>query len=195
MSGRPLPFLGEGHGRPVGGRYSPALYYKFGDRFGGSGQDPRGLSSARRATYGTASWMGERELKEVLTVEPWPKRRTSCWANGAAKPSACRWTPALNRHIAVFGASGTGKSRGVIRPAIFNIIRRRGVRHCHRQQGGALCGYGGAVPQPWLRGESVQPGEPGARGFLELHGGLVGGYPPGPGAHQRDHRQHQFGQG
>ena len=30
----------------------------------------------------------------------------------------------LNRHVAVFGASGTGKSRGFIRPALFNIIQR-----------------------------------------------------------------------
>lgn len=30
----------------------------------------------------------------------------------------------LNRHIAVFGASGTMKSRGVIRPALFTILKR-----------------------------------------------------------------------
>ena len=30
----------------------------------------------------------------------------------------------LNKHIAVFGASGTRKSRGVIRPALFQSIRR-----------------------------------------------------------------------
>lgn len=30
----------------------------------------------------------------------------------------------LNRHIAVFGASGTRKSRGVIRPALFTILKR-----------------------------------------------------------------------
>ena len=30
----------------------------------------------------------------------------------------------LNKHVAVFGASGTMKSRGVIRPALFQSIRR-----------------------------------------------------------------------
>lgn len=30
----------------------------------------------------------------------------------------------LNKHIAVFGASGTMKSRGIIRPALFQSIRR-----------------------------------------------------------------------
>ena len=35
-------------------------YFKFSDRFGGSGQDPRGFTVSKEGTYGTASWMGER---------------------------------------------------------------------------------------------------------------------------------------
>ena len=50
-----------------------ALYFKFSDRFGGGGQDPRGFTVSKEGTYGTASWMGGRELKEVLTVEPLAK--------------------------------------------------------------------------------------------------------------------------
>lgn len=45
-------------------------YFKFSDRFGGSGQDPRGFTVSKEGTYGTASWMGERELKDVLEVQP-----------------------------------------------------------------------------------------------------------------------------
>ena len=41
-------------------------YFKFSDRFGGSGQDPRGFTVSKEGTYGTASWMGEKELQEVL---------------------------------------------------------------------------------------------------------------------------------
>ena len=101
-----------------------ALYYKFGDRFGGSGQDPRGFIVSKEGTYGTASWMGERELKEVLTVEPLAKAEDILLGKRGGKAVCLPVDTRLNRHIAVFGASGTGKSRGVIRPAIFNIIRR-----------------------------------------------------------------------
>lgn len=50
-----------------------AAYFKFSDRFGGSGQDPRGFTVSKEGTYGTASWMGERELKDVLEVQPLTK--------------------------------------------------------------------------------------------------------------------------
>ena len=68
--------------------------------------------------------MGEKELKEVLavgslsTVEGIPLGKRN--GKAVCLPADTR----LNRHIAVFGASGTGKSRGFIRPALFNIIRR-----------------------------------------------------------------------
>lgn len=101
-----------------------ALYFKFSDRFGGSGQDPRGFTVSKEGTYGTASWMGERELKEVLTVEPLAKAEDILLGKRGGKAVCLPVDTRLNRHIAVFGASGTGKSRGVIRPAIFNIIRR-----------------------------------------------------------------------
>lgn len=101
-----------------------AAYFKFSDRFGGSRQDPRGFTVSKEGTYGTASWMGERELKDVLEVQPLAKadgillgKRNG---NAVCLPADTR----LNRHIAVFGASGTGKSRGFIRPALFNIIQR-----------------------------------------------------------------------
>ena len=101
-----------------------ALYFKFSDRFGGGGQDPRGFTVSKEGTYGTASWMGERELKEVLTVEPLAKAEDILLGKRGGKAVCLPVDTRLNRHIAVFGASGTGKSRGVIRPAIFNIIRR-----------------------------------------------------------------------
>lgn len=101
-----------------------AVYFKFSDRFSGSGQDPRGFTVSKEGTYGTASWMGERELKDVLEVQPLTKADGILLGKRNGK-AVCR--PAdtrLNRHIAVFGASGTGKSRGFIRPALFNIIQR-----------------------------------------------------------------------
>lgn len=101
-----------------------AVYFKFSDRFGGSGQDPRGFTVSKEGTYGTASWMGERELKDVLEVQPLTKAEGILLGKRNGKAVCLPTDTRLNRHIAVFGASGTGKSRGFIRPALFNIIRR-----------------------------------------------------------------------
>ncbi len=99
-------------------------YFKFSDRFGGSGQDPRGFTVSKEGTYGTASWMGERELKDVLEVQPLTKADGILLGKRNGKAVCLPADTRLNRHIAVFGASGTGKSRGFIRPALFNIIQR-----------------------------------------------------------------------
>ena len=50
-----------------------AAYFKFSDRFGGSRQDPRGFTVSKEGTYGHASWMGEKELQEVLEMQPLAK--------------------------------------------------------------------------------------------------------------------------
>ena len=99
-------------------------YFKFSDRFGGSGQDPRGFTVSKEGTYGTASWMGEKELKEVLAVGSLSTVEGILLGKRNGKAVCLPADTRLNRHVAVFGASGTGKSRGFIRPALFNIIQR-----------------------------------------------------------------------
>ena len=101
-----------------------AVYFKFSDRCGGSGQDPRGFTVSKEGTYGTASWMNEKELKEVLKVESLDKAEDILLGKRNGKAVCLPADTRLNRHMAVFGASGTGKSRGLIRPALFNIIQR-----------------------------------------------------------------------
>ena len=101
-----------------------AAYFKFSDRFGGSGQDPRGFTVSKEGTYGTASWMGEKELKEVLAVGSLSTVEGILLGKRNGKAVCLPADTRLNRHVAVFGASGTGKSRGFIRPALFNIIQR-----------------------------------------------------------------------
>ena len=101
-----------------------AAYFKFSNRFGGSGQDPRSFTVSKEGTYGTASWMGGKELQEVLEMQPLAKADGILLGKRSGKAVCLPADTRLNRHIAVFGASGTGKSRGFIRPALFNIIRR-----------------------------------------------------------------------
>lgn len=101
-----------------------AAYVKLHDKFSSKDYDPRGFSVSKDGTYGTASWMDDKELKEVLEVKPVDKADGIILGKKGGNAVCLPVNTRLNRHIAVFGASGTMKSRGVIRPALFNIIKR-----------------------------------------------------------------------
>lgn len=106
----------------VGGAVT--AYVKLHDRFGGKNLDPRGFTLSKDGTYGTASWMDDKELKEVLEVKSLSQADSIILGERKGSAVCLPINTRLNRHIAVFGASGTMKSRGVIRPALFNIIKR-----------------------------------------------------------------------
>lgn len=98
-------------------------YIKLHDKFDGKEYDPRGFTKSKSGAYGTASWMTEKEMKEVLEVAAPGK---ACGVilgeykgNAVCMPKDTK----LNRHIAIFGASGTMKSRAIIRNAIFQTIK------------------------------------------------------------------------
>lgn len=100
------------------------VYVRFHDKFSSKDYDERGFTRSKYGAYGTASWMKDKELKEILEIKP-PSQADGIILgekNGSVVclPKDTR----LNRHIAVFGASGTRKSRGVIRPALFTILKR-----------------------------------------------------------------------
>src|SRR5699024_1931605 len=97
---------------------------KLHDRFGSKSHDPRGFSISKDGTYGTASWMGDEEMQEVLEVKPIDKADGIILGEKSGNAVCLPVDTRLNRHIAIFGASGTMKSRGVIRPALLNIIKR-----------------------------------------------------------------------
>ena len=101
------------------------LYIKLHDRFGSKNFDERNFARSGRGTYGTAGWMDEKELRSVLEVASPAK----AWGTilGQTESGAVICLPddtMLNKHLAVFGASGTRKSRGIIRPALYQAIRR-----------------------------------------------------------------------
>ncbi len=100
-----------------------AVYLKFG-KFRDKDYDPRGFTLSRDGTYGTAAWMSERELREVLEVKPIGRADGIILGERCGSAVCLPADTRLNRHIAIIGASGTMKSRAVIRPALFNIIRR-----------------------------------------------------------------------
>lgn len=100
------------------------LYIKFHDKFDGNEYDPRGFKKSKTGTYGTATWMSEKELKEIMEVTTPAKAEGVILGEYEGKAVCMPKDTRLNRHIAIFGASGTMKSRAVIRNALFQALKR-----------------------------------------------------------------------
>lgn len=100
-------------------------FLRLQDRFSSRDRDARNFSRSKRGTYGTAGWMGEQEMRTILEVASPSKAKGIILGQNERGSVICLpENTRLNKHIAVFGASGTMKSRGVIRPALFQCIRR-----------------------------------------------------------------------
>lgn len=100
------------------------LYVKFHDKFTGEVRDPRGFTISKTGTYGTAGWMSEKEMKEVLELTTPSKAEGNILGEHKGQLVCLPKDTRLNRHTAIFGASGTMKSRAVIRNALFQSIKR-----------------------------------------------------------------------
>jgi len=108
----------------VGAAAAIFIYLKLHDKFSGTVYDDRGFTKSSMGTYGTADWMTEKELKSVLELTT-PEKATGMILGERKGQIVCLpENTRLNRHCAIFGASGTMKSRAVIRNALFSIIRR-----------------------------------------------------------------------
>ena len=100
------------------------LYIKLSDRFSGGADDPRGFTVSKTGTYGTAGWMTAREMKEVFELTTPSKAEGNILGQHKGTLVCLPKDTRLNKHTAIFGASGTMKSRAVIRNAIFQAIKR-----------------------------------------------------------------------
>lgn len=108
----------------VGAGAALVVYLKVHDKFTASQYDPRGFTKSKSGTYGTADWMTDKELKSVLEVTTADKATGMILGERKGQLICLPENTRLNRHCAIFGASGTMKSRAVIRNALFSIIRR-----------------------------------------------------------------------
>ena len=99
-------------------------YIKLHDKFDGKDRDERGFTVTKNGLYGTASWMSEKEMREVLEVSTPEKAEGVILGEFHGKVVCMPRDTRLNRHIAIFGASGTMKTRAVVRNALFQSIRR-----------------------------------------------------------------------
>ena len=106
----------------AGAAISGAVLYHL--KKGNKDYDERGFRILKDGTYGTASWMSEKEMEEVLEISPIEKAEGTILGEYQGKAVCMPKDTRLNRHFAVFGASGTMKSRAIIRNALFQAIAR-----------------------------------------------------------------------
>ncbi len=97
---------------------------KLYDRFDGKDRDPRGFTRSKTGAYGTASFMTDKEMNKMLEVSSIDKAEGVILGEQKGKAICMPTDTRLNRHIAVFGASGTMKSRAVIRNALFQALKQ-----------------------------------------------------------------------
>lgn len=97
---------------------------KLHDRFDGKDRDERGFANSKSGAYGTASWMTKKEMKENLEIAAVEDVEGVILGELDGKAVCMPKDTKLNRHIAVFGASGTMKSRAVIRNALFQALKQ-----------------------------------------------------------------------
>lgn len=101
--------------------------------FDAKDRDERGFIFSKEGTYGTARWMSDREKKTIYNVTSVTGTKGMILGADSAVPwdgpyhgkvVSLKKDSRLNPHMAIFGASGTGKTRSVVRPAVFQAINR-----------------------------------------------------------------------
>ena len=98
--------------------------YKLYDRFDGKDRDERGFTKNKTGTYGTASMMSEREMKEVLKLHKPEDAEGVILGEYKGKVVCMPKDTDLNRNIAIVGSSGTMKSRAIIRNALLQALKQ-----------------------------------------------------------------------
>lgn len=99
------------------------LWFKFICKKRGTYDAKRNMYISDEGTYGSAGWMSKQEIAATLRLSP--VTETDGIVLGEIGGKAVSLSDSmLNRHIAVYGASGTMKSRAFVRPYVFGAVRR-----------------------------------------------------------------------
>lgn len=88
--------------------------------------DERNFKHSEKGTYGTSGWMNEYEKKEILDIKK--IENTDGTVLGMEDNGYAISLPQhsmLNKHVAIYGASGTGKSRCFVRNQILQCSKRK----------------------------------------------------------------------
>lgn len=88
--------------------------------------DERGFRFSLFGTYGTSDWMSMKELKEIMEVKSVKETKGTILGiyPNTDKVVSLPVNAKINKHTAIYGASGTGKSRCFVRPQILQCVAR-----------------------------------------------------------------------
>ena len=100
------------------------IFIKLNSKFGTGEYDDRNFKRAKEGTYGTASWMSEKEMNKVLEVTSPEAAMGTILGEREGKVICLPCDTKLNKHIFVCGASGTMKSRAIVRNLLFQCVKR-----------------------------------------------------------------------
>ena len=84
----------------------------------------RNFKYSRKGTYGTARFLTIKEMKEFLEVKPITETTGTILGAKRRQIISIPENTFLNKHIAVYGASGSMKSRAFVRNMIFQSVLR-----------------------------------------------------------------------
>ncbi len=89
--------------------------------------DERGFDKSEKGTYGTSGWMDKEDIPKNFDILPTEQTKGTILGIKIDEPeniiSLPLWSR-LNKHIAIYGASGTGKSRCFVRGQIIQCVSR-----------------------------------------------------------------------
>jgi type IV secretion system protein VirD4 len=96
--------------------------------------DARGFDILPDGTHGSSGFMTRKEMEQILDCKPIAELDGTVFGKYKATPTiddryakyiSLKKDTALNRHTLVYGASGTGKSRGFVRPFAYKVVKKR----------------------------------------------------------------------
>lgn len=100
------------------------MIMRMGDGEGSERDRERNFDYSNKGTYGTSGFMSEKEMKEIFEVDSVKNNDGILLGLYNNKPLFLPRDTFMNRNIAVFGASGSMKSRAFVRNYIFQATRR-----------------------------------------------------------------------
>ena len=101
------------------------LILKLQNKFSSGEYDDRNYKHAKEGTYGTAAWMTDKEMRKVLEVTTPEAAQGTILGERDGKVICLPNDTKLNKHLFVCGASGTMKSRAIVRNLLFQAVKRR----------------------------------------------------------------------
>ena len=87
-------------------------------------RDERNFSKSEKGTYGTSGWMDEEDIPKNFDLKPIEETAGTILGEYNGNVVSLPMSSRLNKHTAIYGASGTGKSRCFVRSQVMQCVAR-----------------------------------------------------------------------